>query len=327
MLSEKQLISILIVGILSIIFISWFLIVIRTLSYQKRVKEHVIDYEDNYISLIDKLINMVTKFRNKLARSLRKSKIDTIFYSNNTKEDKVYYSKLLASKIILSLTVIIVYLILSLITLTKVKLAFILLVFIIGFYIPDFINYIKLKLAKKKIENDLLKAISLMNNSFKSGKSIIQAIEVVYKELDGPIASEFEKIHKDILHGLSLTTAFKRFNERVELDDIKYITSSLLILNETGGNITSVFTSIENSLYTRRSLELEFKAIVASSRLIFYFFTFLPVLLWVVMGIGNNTYFTIFFNSVLGILLFIIILLLYIIYIIVIKSIMKIEKY
>ena len=61
MLSEKQLISILIVCILSIIFISWFLIVIRTLSYQKRVKEHVIDYEDNYISLIDKLINIKKK--------------------------------------------------------------------------------------------------------------------------------------------------------------------------------------------------------------------------------------------------------------------------
>ena len=53
MLSEKQFISILIVGILLIAFISWFLIAIRTVSYQRRVKEHVVDYDDN-TSLIDR---------------------------------------------------------------------------------------------------------------------------------------------------------------------------------------------------------------------------------------------------------------------------------
>ena len=49
----------------------------------------------------------------------------------------------------------------------------------------------------------------------------------------------------DIEYGLEIEEVFKRFNERVDLAEVKYITTSLTILNKTGGNIIDVFSSIE----------------------------------------------------------------------------------
>ena len=80
-----------------------------------------------------------------------------------------------------------------------------------------------------------------MNNSFKAGSNVTKAVETVIDELDGPIKDEFRKIYIDINYGLSLDVVFNRFYERVKLEDAQYLTSSLSLLNKTGGNIVKVF--------------------------------------------------------------------------------------
>ena len=54
---------------------------------------------------------------------------------------------------------------------------------ILGFYILDIILLISNKFKKKKIENDMLRAIMIMNSAFKSGKSTIQAVEIASEKL------------------------------------------------------------------------------------------------------------------------------------------------
>ena len=65
--------------------------------------------------------------------------------------------------------------------------------FFIGFIAPDLIYRYRYKIYRDTLENDLLQAIIVMNNAFKSGRSITQAIELVSHELDGPIKEEFRK--------------------------------------------------------------------------------------------------------------------------------------
>lgn len=60
-------------------------------------------------------------------------------------------------------------------------------------FIPDIIYIFKFRRYRSRLENDFLQAITIMNNAFKSGRSILQAIELVTNELEGPIANEFQK--------------------------------------------------------------------------------------------------------------------------------------
>ena len=45
------------------------------------------------------------------------------------------------------------------------------------------LSFFALLFKKKKIENDMLRAIMIMNSAFKSGKSTIQAVEIASEKL------------------------------------------------------------------------------------------------------------------------------------------------
>ncbi len=207
----------------------------------------------------------------------------------------------------------------------KISLISFLIAFLFGFFLPDIILNIQFKQKRKQIEEDLLKAIIIMNNSFKSGRNIIQAVATVKNELDGPIADEFKKIYLDITYGLSIDVIFNRFYERVKLEDAKYIASSLALLNKTGGNIVRVFSAIEKSFFNKKKLKQELNSLTAASVFVFRVLLFLPFVFAFIIFILNPTYFNPLFKSPFGIILLLIIAFLFILYIITIKKVLKVK--
>lgn len=319
-MSESSNIKIIIILTLLIIFIiAWFMLTMRNISLKKRIDNYVINPNNNEdISILGKLEKLYLNIRKKMVKYLKKKQ------HNKKHEENLIFT---CDKILSSIISLLIYLILSLITLNTPNLISIITFLLLGYLIPIFRKKIEYKLNRKRIEKDLLKVVSLINNSLQSGKSMIQAIKTVSREIDGPISLEFKKIEKDLEKGLSLTTAFNRFKDRINLEEVDYITVSLLILNQTGGDINSIFKSLEESFYIRRKLESELKATIASSKLVFQILVCLPFLIYLLIGMWNPTYFTIFFKSSVGFILFTIILLIYLLYIIIIKNIMKVEKY
>ena len=164
-----------------------------------------------------------------------------------------------------------------------------------------------------------------MNNAFGSGKNIMQAIQIVKTELDGPIQDEFEKIYLDISYGLTLDIVFKRFYERVKVEDAKYITSSLTLLNKTGGDIVKVFSRLEKSILDKKNLRNELHSLTSSSRFVFRFLTVLPFAFVLIIFILNPSYFTPLFTSSLGIMVLVFMAILYILYIIIIRRVLEVK--
>lgn len=196
---------------------------------------------------------------------------------------------------------------------------------VLGFFAIDiyfkFYDYVK----KKQIEQDLLNAIIIMNNAFRSGRSTMQAIEIVAKELKGPIKQEFKKMHLEISYGLSLDVVFERFSKRVESEEVSYITSSLSILNKTGGNIIKVFSSVEKMLFDKRKLKQEMKSLTSSANMISKVLLIMPFLFIGIISILNPSYFLVLFNTTIGNVLLFIIILLYVLYAFIVNRIMKVR--
>ena len=142
-----------------------------------------------------------------------------------------------------------------------------------------------------------------MNNAFKSGRSIQQAIELVTKELSGPIGLEFKKMHMEISFGLSIEEVFKRLANRIEIEEVTYLTASLSILNKTGGNIIKVFTSIEKNLFNKKKLRVELKSLTGSWKLIMYVLMLVPVSFILLVSFINSSYFKPLFTSIFANLL------------------------
>ena len=164
-----------------------------------------------------------------------------------------------------------------------------------------------------------------MNNAFKSGKSTIQAVEIASKKLPKPICFEFKKIYEEMKYGLSIDTVFDRFSKRVAIEEAEYLSSSLTILNRTGGNIVAVFDSIEKTLFDKKKLKEELKNSTTVSKLVVKILLVVPIFFVLIIYLLNPDYFSPFFESTLGYLMLGFILLMFIVYAYLLGKIVRVE--
>ena len=197
--------------------------------------------------------------------------------------------------------------------------------FVFGYYIYDIYLYITNKRRKSKIKNDMLRAVILLNNAFKAGKSTMQAVEIASRELPEPISIEFKKIYQDLSYGISSDVAFSRFARRVNLEEARYISSSLIILNKTGGNIVAVFSAIERTLFEKKKLEEDLKNSTQASNLVVKVLMGVPIVFILIIYVLSPDYFEPLFSSPLGYMIIFIVLVMFLVYMYLLKKIMKVK--
>ncbi len=303
------------------------------LCIEKRVSDYsltsLVDETEPLFERIYKLFNkIIKKFSLYLNRSeiLKKYALKYNKYIEYDNKDKIECIDYISIKFIISIFLGILYCISSLIRFKSIF-PILLLVMLIGFFVIDIYLAIYYKKRMKQIENDLLSAIIIMNNAFKSGMNVMQAVDIVKSELSGPIQDEFKKISMDITYGLSLEIVFDRFYKRVGIEDAKYITTSLSLINKTGGNIVKVFNAIEKNFYDKKKIKDEMNSLTSSSKFMFRLLIILPIILVVVVYMLNPNYFMPLFTTFLGRIILILIIILFTLYIIVVKNVMKVDDY
>ncbi len=319
--------------IITLLVVALFLMKLTVASrYERRIKNYTINSIDSSASYFDRANYIYLKIRSRLSKRLAKIKIFDKYsmkydkYTDKTKiipeEPMDYISMKILSGGVFLLGVIIS----DVLRYKQLSFMQFLASFLFGFFIPDMFLIAKKKIMEITVKNDILKAVIIMNNAFKSGRSTMQAIKIVSEELDGAIANEYKKMYIDLTFGLSLEEVFRRFAKRVNIEEVKYITTSLTILNKTGGNIVKVFSSIERSFFNSRKMDEELKALTASARAVHKILVSIPVILYVLIFALNPDYFIPMFTHLYGIFIFIIILLLYVIYILIVRKVMNIKE-
>ena len=304
----------------------------RTTLYEKRIgKYSVKPLKDDYISIFDKIGKLYYHLISKVRRLIKKS---TILCNHSKRYEKYvgivnpsYESGIdyLTSKFIIAFTILLLAIISRAFQLHFLTIYEMVVPLVIGYFMPNMIYIVKYKLHQNRVENDMLQAIIIMNNAFKSGRSLTQAIDLVSEELDGPISIEFKKMSEEISYGLGIDVVFKRFADRIQIDEVNYLTASLTVLNKTGGNIIKVFTTIEKSLFDKKRLKLELESLTSGSRLIMYCLIAVPVLFVIFISVINPGYFEIFYTTKIGVIMLLTIISLYILYIVIVRKIMRVR--
>lgn len=314
-------------------FIIFYLIIYnKTLKIERRISKYSIEsIKNNEVSLFDLLYDYYFKLLSKISKSLKKSAVMVKYSSrynkyisyDNVKD--ISAMDFISNKFLICLFFIFIILFARIIEGVIPNFIDVLISGLLGFFLLDiyfkFSDYIK----KKQIEQDLLNAIIIMNNAFRSGRSTMQAIEIVSQELKGPIKQEFKKMHLEISYGLSLDVVFDRFSKRIDSEEVNYITSSLSILNKTGGNIIKVFSSIEKMLFNKRKLKQEMKSLTSSSSMISKILLFMPFIFVLFITLLQPSYFLPLINTTIGNIILFLIILIYAIYACVVNRIMKVR--
>ena len=290
----------------------------------KPIKDHSKSLFGNIFRIVDKIIKRISNVLNK-SELLKKIGRRYHKYVKTFGKENDTVITIISQKIVMSIIFLVVAMISKTIRLEVLSYYEMFIPIIIGYYFLDIIYAYRYRSYRKKLENDFLQAIIVMNNAFKSGRSIIQAVELVSTELSGPISEEFKKIALEISFGLDIEVAFRRFANRVELEEATYLTAALSITNKTGGNIIRVFDSIEKNLFNRKKLKLELKSLTGSSKMIMYVLICVPLLFVIIISIINSTYFLPLFSTPIGIILILMMIIIYITYIIVVRKLINVR--
>ncbi len=308
--------------------------ILNSISKEKRISNFSITaLSDKPISFIEKLQNLYYSVIKSISKTISKSKVCNDYskkYEKFVVVDDIHKQTsmdFISKKILFSILAVLLSIISNILKFKMFSFFQILISFLFGFFILDIFLKIREKKDEKRIEQDFLKAVIIMNNAFKSGRSIMQAVELVSTELEGPISNEFKKILIDLTYGLELEVVFDRFASRVKLEEVKYMASSLVILNETGGKITKIFSSIERSFIERKRIKDEMNSTLALSNFVFKVLVAIPFIIFVLIYFMDPTYFIPLIKEPLGNLILVLIILIYIIYIILVKKIVKIREW
>lgn len=298
------------------------------LRYERRIGKYSVEPVNSENTSV--LEGLMLRYK-KLVKRLRKY-TNKIFPKTCLKYEKyVIYgedmeaSDFVTNKIIISFVLLFLEIIDTIFKWEKISLLSILIVLTFGFYILDIYLIYDRRKRKKSIENDMLRAIIIMNNAFKAGKSTIQAVEIASKELPEPINMEFKKMYRDMKYGLSTEIVFDRFAKRINIEEARYLSSSLTILNKTGGNIINVFSSIEKTLFDKKKLKEELKNSTASSNAVVKILLLVPFIFVAIIYFVSPGYFEPLFSSTIGYIILFIMALMFMAYAYLLQKIIKVR--
>ena len=323
-------------GILLVVLLIVIIILFRNVLGDKRaarIKYYALEpTKKEDISFNDKVVNyylsLIKRFRKIIKKSgyftKRSKKYER--YIKYKDRNRVQSVDFITNKFLISIIFIILTFISKIFTSNSFSLFGYIINYFIGYYLLDILLFLNYKRKTRNIENDLLRAIIIMNNCFKAGKSTLQALKVASDELSYPLGDEFKKMYLDMKYGLSVDTVFERFARRVKLSEAVYVSSSLTILNKTGGNIVEVFSSIERTLFDKKKLKEEMKNISAAPKIVVIILSIVPLLFVGIVYLLNPDYFDPLFNSTLGYIIIAIIVIMFIIYLVTLLRTLKVDE-
>ena len=270
-------------------------------------------------NIIDRITDVVSKSEIAKQQSKKYEKYILAFDKN----DKPI--RIIGKKVLISIIFLIISFLVTTMRFQTLNIYELIIILVVGYYALDIIYIYQYHKYIKRVENDLLQAIIVMNNAFKSGRSITQAVCLVGNELNGAISDEFKKMSQELSFGLDIEVVFKRFASRINIPEATYLTSSLSVLNKTGGDIIEVFNSIEKTLFNRKKLKIELRELTGSSRLIMWVLTIVPIAFTILISLINPDYFKPLIENPLGFVIIGCIISLYAIYIVVVRKIMNVR--
>ena len=159
----------------------------------------------------------------------------------------------------------------------------------------------KRKKRLAKFERGLPEALDLMVSALRAGHSLISAMGLVARECADPVDSEFKACFEEQNYGLELKAALDNLTARMPLQDLRMVSTAIMIQKESGGNLAEVLDKTSYLIRERFRLKRQVKVHTAQGRMTGWVLTCVPVVLGVAMYVVNPKMMSILWHRPIGI--------------------------
>ena len=147
----------------------------------------------------------------------------------------------------------------------------------VGYWLPGFYLNRRKGGRLKAFNGRLADTITLVANALRSGSSFLQAVEMVVREGQPPVSTEFARVIREVNLGLPFEQALANMVRRVKSDDLELMTTAITVQHQVGGNLAEILDSIAFTIRERVRIKGEIKTLTAQTRMSGYVVGLLPL--------------------------------------------------
>jgi tight adherence protein B len=134
---------------------------------------------------------------------------------------------------------------------------------------------------RKRMQEQFPVALDIFVRGLRSGHPISSALDLLTKEMEDPIGSEFGMVVDEVAYGADLRDALQTMADRWDIEDIQMFVVSLSVQNETGGNLAEILSNLSVVIRDRASMFMKVRSLSSEGRMTALLLTALPVLTFV----------------------------------------------
>ncbi len=118
----------------------------------------------------------------------------------------------------------------------------------------------------KRFEAMFPEALDLLARALRAGHALSAGLHMVGEELTDPVGPEFARVSEEIRLGLDMPQALGNMSDRVDVAEMPFFVTALLIQRETGGNLAEIIDNLALVIRDRQVMHGKIKAVTAQTR-------------------------------------------------------------
>ena len=153
---------------------------------------------------------------------------------------------------------------------------------------------------RKQFNAQLVDALMMLTSSLRAGLSVLQGFEVLVEEMGPPMSQEVGLVFKEIKMGISFEDALAHLKVRMPSEDLALVVTAILVARETGGDVTTVFARLVETIRDRQKVKEKIKTLTLMPRMQGLIMAVLPFVFGILAVSFNPRYFDILMRDPMG---------------------------
>jgi tight adherence protein B len=158
---------------------------------------------------------------------------------------------------------------------------------IIVYFAPVILMRRSISRRQAAFAKQLVDVLVLLTGAVRAGNSLLQAMEVVSREMKPPASDEFGRVVREVGLGRRLPEALKNLDGRMQNGDLDLVVTSIDIQYTVGGNIAVILAAVTETIRERTRLFGEVRVLTTQQRYSSYLISVLPFILGAALFVLN----------------------------------------
>lgn len=169
-----------------------------------------------------------------------------------------------------------------------------------GSGLPLFIVFAKRRKRIAKFEEQFPEALDFISRSMRAGHGFAVGMEMLVADSPEPLSSAFRRVLNDMNLGSPLDEALAKLVASIPSLDVRFFTASVLLQQETGGNLSEILNKLSDVIRERFRLKGQVKAASAHGRITGLVLVLMPIGVAAIMSVTSPSYLALLFAEKQG---------------------------